>query len=572
VTKRLLGYLVPYKRNIYIAMVMALFSVLSTVAGPPIIGWAVDEGVQNRDLLLVAVGVIVYLVIQGFGAVGFHIQVKLMSVAGQRTIQKLRDDLFTHINYLSIGFFSKYETGRLIARTIGDVNVLREAINWGIVGTFRDVLTLIGIIVTMLVINLPLTFVSLGVVLVLALIANIWRIYARKTYLRVRESNAKVNMELAEAFNGVRVTQAFDRQKHNYKRFTDDIDMKNRESNVSATMVAASFFSSIELVGGVATGVLIYVGGMLVLGQELSIFTLLTFVLYIDQLFFPIRMLAQRYNLFQSVMAAGAKIFNLLDAPIEVKDDPNAPQLPKINGHVQFEGVSFAYDDDSDDGIIQNISLDVPVGSTVALVGQTGAGKSTLIKLLMRSYDTKQGRILIDGHDISHVTKKSLRQQMGVVLQETHLFSGTVMDNIRYGRLDASDQEVIDAATAVGADEFVMRLPEGYHTEVREGGALLSAGQKQLLSFARALLADPRILILDEATSNIDTQTEKIIQTALGRLLEGRTSFVIAHRLSTIINADLIVVLDHGQMMEAGTHAELLAKGGMYRSMYIMAH
>jgi len=295
-------------------------------------------------------------------------------------------------------------------------------------------------------------------------------------------------------------------------------------------------------------------------------------VLYIDQLFFPIRMLAQRYNLFQSVMAAGAKIFNLLDAPIEVKDDPNAPQLPKINGHVQFEGVSFAYDDDSDDGIIQNISLDVPVGSTVALVGQTGAGKSTLIKLLMRSYDTKQGRILIDGHDISHVTKKSLRQQMGVVLQETHLFSGTVMDNIRYGRLDASDQEVIDAATAVGADEFVMRLPEGYHTEVREGGALLSAGQKQLLSFARALLADPRILILDEATSNIDTQTEKIIQTALGRLLEGRTSFVIAHRLSTIINADLIVVLDHGQMMEAGTHAELLAKGGMYRSMYIMAH
>lgn len=572
VTKRLAGYLAPYKRNIYLAMVMALFSVLSTVAGPPIIGWAVDEGVQNRDLMLVAVGVLVYIIIQGLGALGFRIQVMLMSTAGQRTIQRLRDDLFAHINYLSIGFFSKYETGRLIARTIGDVNVLREAINWGIVGTFRDFLTLIGIIVTMVIINFPLTLVSLGVVVVLAIVANIWRIYARKTYLKVRETNAKVNAELAEAFNGVRVTQAFDRQSHNYKRFTDDIDMKNRQSNVTATMVAASFFSSIELVGGVATGVMIYVGGMLVLGQELSIFTLLTFVLYIDQLFFPIRMLAQRYNLFQSVMAAGAKIFNLLDKPIEVQDAPDAPVLPKIAGHVQFEAVDFAYDDNSDDGVLRDITLDVPVGTTVALVGHTGAGKSTMIKLLMRSYNTKHGRILIDGHDISHVTKKSLRSQMGVVLQETHLFSGTVMDNIRYGRLDATDQEVMDAAKAVGADGFIEQLPEKYHTEVREGGALLSAGQKQLLAFARALLADPRILILDEATSNIDTQTEKLIQIALGRLLKGRTSFVIAHRLSTIVNADMIVVLDHGRMVEVGTHAELLAKGGLYRSMYIMAH
>lgn len=572
VTKRLAGYLTPYKHKIYWAMVMALFSVLSTVAGPPIIGWAVDEGVQKRNLLLVAVGVIGYVVIQGLGALGFRIQVMLMSEAGQRTIQKLRDDLFAHINYLSISFFSKYETGRLIARTIGDVNVLREAINWGIVGTFRDALTLIGIILTMVVINLPLTIVSLGVVVVLAIIANIWRIYARKTYLRVRETNAKVNTELAEAFNGVRVTQAFDRQAHNYKRFTDDIDMNNRQSNVKATLVAASFFSSIELVGGVATGVMIYVGGMLVLNQELSIFTLLTFVLYIDQLFFPIRMLAQRYNLFQSVMAAGAKIFNLLDQPIEVQDAPNAPALPKIEGHVRFEDVGFSYDDGSDDGVLHNINLNIPAGTTVALVGHTGAGKSTLIKLLMRSYNTKQGRILIDGHDISHVTKKSLRSQMGVVLQETHLFSGTVIDNIRYGRLDATDQEVIEAAKAVGADEFIMRLPQGYHTEVREGGALLSAGQKQLLSFARALLANPRILILDEATSNIDTQTEKLIQTALGRLLKGRTSFVIAHRLSTIVNADMIVVMDHGQVIEVGTHHQLLAKGGMYRSMYIMAH
>jgi ATP-binding cassette subfamily B protein/subfamily B ATP-binding cassette protein MsbA len=569
-TKRLMGYLSPYKRKIYIALGASLLSALSSVLGPPIVGWAIDQGVEKRDLTIIGIGVFAYLVVQGLGALGFRIQIEHMAVAGQRAIQALRNDLFEHVQQLSLSFFSKYESGRLISRIISDVNTLREAITWAVVGTFRDLLALVGVIISMIIINLPLTVVAFGVLVVLVVIANFWRIYARKTYLRVVETNARMNAELAESFNGVRVTQAFNRQGYNQNRFIEKFNLPNRNANMSATLVASLFFPSIELVGGVATGLLIYVGGTLVLQQQLSIFTLLTFVLYVDQFFMPIRMLAQRYNLFQAVMAAGDKLFHLLDRPVEIKDTPDAVDLPEIAGQVRFENVSFTYEADEDGAVVENINLDVPPGTTVALVGHTGAGKTTLIKLLMRFYDIKAGLLTIDGYDIRKVTQRSLRSQMGVVLQETYLFSGTVMDNIRYGRLDATDEDVIEAAKAVGAHDFITRLEHGYHTEVREGGSLLSAGQKQLLAFARALLADPRILILDEATSNIDTQTEKIIQMALARLLEGRTSFVIAHRLSTIVNSDLIVVMDHGQIVEMGTHQELLGAGGAYRSMYTM--
>lgn len=569
-TKRLASYLAPNKTKVYWAMLAATLSAAASVAGPPVIGWAIDEGVEKHDLTIIALGVIAYMLIQGIGALGFRVQIMLMAVAGQRAIQALRDDLFQHLQRLSISFFSKYETGRLIARIINDVNTLREAIMWAVVGTFRDMLSLIGIIITMMVINLPLTGVAFGVLIVLGFVANIWRIHARRTYLAVVETNARLNAELAESFNGVRVTQAFDRQAYNYNRYLTHFNLNNRNANLRATLVASLFFPSIELIGGVATGALIYVGGTLVLRQELSIFTLLTFVLYVDQFFMPIRMLAQRYNLFQSVMAAGDKIFNLRDRAIEILDSEEADSLPKIKGHVRFEEVMFRYSLDEDETVLQEIDLDVPAGTTVALVGHTGAGKSTLVKLLMRFYDTTEGRVTIDGHDVREVSQHSLRSQMGVVLQETYLFSGTVMDNIRYGRLNATDDEVIEAAKAVGAHDFIMKLENGYHTQVREGGSLLSAGQKQLIAFARALLADPRILVLDEATSNIDTQTEKIIQNALERLLKGRTSFVIAHRLSTIVNSDLIVVMDHGRIIEKGSHQELLAQGGAYSALYTM--
>ncbi|MFQ3534816.1 MAG: ABC transporter ATP-binding protein [Aggregatilineales bacterium] len=608
ITKRLLRYLAPYGRNVRTAFLGALVTVIGYIAGPPLIGFAVDEGILKGNLHYVFLGVIAYLTIDGAAQLGFHIQVLNMSYAGQRVIQRLRDELFMHIQRLSLSFFSSYETGKLIARVIGDVNVLREAITFAVVGAVRDVLILLGILMAMVFISLPLTLIAVVVVIIVTVMANYWRIYARKAYNWQRETNSANNAELSEAFNAIRVTQAYARQAHNYRRFTEQINRAHLKSSLRAAWVASLFFPGIELVGGVALGVLIFVGGSLVLEEAISVATLLTFVLYIEQLFFPIRMLAQRYNIFQAVMAAGGKIFALMDTPIDIKDAPDAIEMPPVKGHVRFEDVSFAYpplrtserhkaraaDGEAANGklrngngahgnssdslssgpptVLRHINLDVPAGATVALVGHTGAGKTSIVKLLSRFYDVTEGRITVDGYDIRKVTQESLRRQMGIVTQETHLFSGTVMDNIRYGRLNASDEEVVAAAEAVGADPFIRKLEHGYYTEVREGGALLSAGQKQLIAFARALLTDPRILILDEATSSIDTQTEKVIQEALRRLLKGRTSFVIAHRLSTITNADIIVVMDHGMIVEQGTHAELLAKGGMYRDLYTMAH
>jgi ATP-binding cassette subfamily B protein/subfamily B ATP-binding cassette protein MsbA len=394
-----------------------------------------------------------------------------------------------------------------------------------------------------------------------------FRKQARENYRRVRSAISWVNSVLAENINGVRVVQAFSRQEINYGYFRNTVNRNNLDTNLRAARIAAAYPSIIDFLGSLSAALIIWLGGAAVLGEKITPGVLVAFVLYISRFFEPIRDLSRRYDSFQSTMASSERIFELLDTQVEVEDEPGAIELPVIQGEVIFENVSFNYSDDPTT-VLENISIHVRAGETVALVGETGAGKSTLVKLLSRFHDPVSGRITIDGYDLRHVTQQSLRKQMGIVLQDPFLFNGTVAENIRFGRLDATNEELEAAAIAVGAYDFIRNLRLGYDTPVEEGGVLLSVGQRQLISFARALLADPRILILDEATSSVDTQTERIIQQGLATLLKGRTSFVIAHRLSTVVNADHILVIQGGHIIEQGTHAELLAHSGVYFQLY----
>ena len=477
----------------------------------------------------------------------------------------LRDRLFDHLQRLSLGYYERNRTGVIISRITNDVEALDQLVTDGVTSLVQNTLLLIGTAIVLFLLDWRLALATMVVLPLMALATAWFRVRSNRAYRRVRERLGLVTASLAEDISGMRVVQSFTREPENQRSFRG-VNERYRESNHETVILNGLYFPAVDLLSSVATAIVLGYGGWLTVHGDVTVGTLLAFSLYLANFFDPVQQLSQLYNTFLSATAALDKIIGVLDEEPEVVDAADAVALPRIAGHVRFEALRFGYGEGPE--VLHRLDLDVPAGTTVALVGHTGAGKSTIAKLLARFYDPREGRIEIDGHDLRNVTQTSLRSQLGIVPQEGFLFAGTVADNIAFGRPGASRTEIEDAARIVGADDFVSRLPEGYDTELGERGFRLSLGQRQLVAFARALLADPRILILDEATSSVDIGTERQIERALRRLLAGRTAFVIAHRLSTIRDADLIVVLEHGRIVEQGTHAELLESRGRYTSLY----
>ncbi len=571
VVSRLSVFARPYAGKLLIAVLLMFSASAAAVAGPYFVKIAIDSGLTARNPEVLLYTVLAYLAVSCIQWVCTYIRINIMAWVGQAVIYDLRTTLFNHLQRLSLGFFSHYSVGRVITRVINDVETLRDFLTWAVLAITRNIFTLALIVAVMLSMNLRLALLTFSVLPFMALATILFRRLSRAAYRKVRSAVSWVNSVLAENVNGVRVVQAFSRQSYNSRHFADYVNRYHLERSIDAARIAALFNPIVDVLSAVATALVVWVGGTAVLGEQITAGVLVAFTLYIDRFFEPIHDLSRRFTALQSTMAGGERIIGLLDMEVEVQDAPAAQDIPPITGEVRYDHVSFHYPPD-DANVPQPVLTDIDLvtrpGETVALVGPTGAGKTTFVKLLARFHDPTSGRILVDGRDLRTVTQESLRRQMGIVPQEPFLFNGSVKENILFGRLDAGDDQVVAAAEAVGAHGFIVNLKQGYQTSVEEGGVMLSVGQRQLISFARALLADPRILILDEATSSVDTQTEQVIQAALERLFKGRTSFVIAHRLSTITGADRVVVIHGGRIVEQGTHPELLAARGMYYRLY----
>jgi ABC-type multidrug transport system fused ATPase/permease subunit len=568
-TRRRLGMLVsltrPYRTRTFLSIASLLLATATALAPPFLSKYALDDGIRRHDLAALWWIVGAFLVAGLLNWAMSYAQTYLTGWVGERILADLRTRLFNHLQRLSLGFFERNRAGVIISRLTNDVEAIDQLVTDGVTSLVQNSLTLLGTAILLFILDWRLALATLLVIPFMSIATIIFRVRSARAYAAVRERLGLLTATLAEDIAGMRIVQAFTRERTNTENFRK-VAERYRDSNMETVVLNGLYFPFVDLLSSVALAVVLGYGGHLYFQGEVTLGTLFAFMLYVQNFFDPVQQLSQLYNTFLSATAALDKIADVLDEEPEVLDRPDAKPLPHVEGHVRFENVRFGYGKGPD--VLHGLDLDVPAGTTVALVGHTGAGKSTIAKLLARFYDPREGAITIDGHDLRDVTQASLRRQLGIVPQEGFLFAGTVSENIAFGRPDAPAGDIVSAAETIGAHEFVSHLEDGYDTQLQERGTRLSLGQRQLVALGRALLADPRILILDEATSSVDIGTERKIERALRQLLTGRTAFVIAHRLSTIRDADLIVVLEHGQVIEQGTHEELLQKRGLYTSLY----
>jgi ABC-type multidrug transport system fused ATPase/permease subunit len=582
----------PYRRQVIMMMVALVLATAATLAPPFLVGKAISDGVLARDegMLVLIISLFVAAALVNWGA--GYLQTYLVGWVGERALQDLRIRIFTHLQRMSIGFFTRNRPGVLISRITNDVDALDQLISTGVVTLFSSTLTLLGVVVIMLALDVQLALVVFLTFPVLAVASIAFRIVAASAYRITRERIAEVTAYLQESLSGVRVVRSFAQERRHVTRM-GELNELNRQANMKTVYLNASYFPAVELLSAIGTAVILLYGGYQALdlsgaARDAQIGVLVAFVGYLSTFFDPIQQLSNLYTTYQQGMAALDKIFDLLDTKPDMVDKPDADDPGTLRGEIEMDHVWFSYGLDRAAGLrrssgkiersgeeegdaawaLRDVSIHVPAGQTLALVGETGAGKSTFAKLVSRFYDPQRGRVLVDGRDLHDLKASCLRSQLGIVPQEGFLFSGTVRENIAFGRPNAGDEQVEAAADVIGAGDFIRRLPKGFDSEVGERGVALSAGQRQLIAFARALLAEPRILILDEATSNVDVRTERLIESGLERLLEGRTAIVIAHRLSTIRGADRIAVLEQGRIVESGTHDDLIAAGGRYDELY----